>query len=975
MPAGRSSAAGSSANPGNGAPPGPRSGANSIGITDFGSNPVSGNYRYGTTEFEGQVSISNFDSWSSPYANWSSLQLNTIIPFTNTSTSQTYYYWVQDVIQVYSTSSSSAIITLLDNIWNATGYGARMYSSTVTGTSGGICQGAACGGYVPFYYYQGGLPTSCANSGNSLSVSYPAAITLTLQTGTSSGTPYVDFYFQDNAPNSVPCLFDNATFTFVNVSSPVGDWEDSNFRVSTYQNPGGFYLDTEFVWGGVANGMTAYATSANMGMSLLYLTSNGNGMQEVPSAWNYGGDTAESMGMLVDVATNGPLGGSSTAYPASLTYLNSGGSLGFLYTSADGTSFAETPTSGSVGSTPSGSGSGFAPSASMQFWAWNPATPFGTVSPAPSSACPTASDGSFASCSIAIPPLAQATVWILAGDGINMTGAQFTVDPTVGISTLIAAVGQVISITGTGLPADPNPSGNGGTLVIDANGAFVNSCSIYWYGTVGFSNTMPSGQACSYTVPPTPGGPSAIDLCLSAGVTAITWGPQCFSITVTTSLSISNSSVPQNGAIIGTALGSGFGSDDTVTLGYALSGNQFTVNGFLACTDGTYSGSGSTIQADGSGSFNCTFPLPYLSQGSYAFTAQGASGAIASASYDAAPILTVSPASGIGGNYPTSVTVTGYQFEAYAQVSVTWTGSPALSCPPPAYVWPSNPWTCTFSVPANAPDGTYVIRATESSGTPDSANATFTVGSLLSLSPAGGYPGTTVTATGIYFDDGYSNMPVTVSDTWSPGNTACVATTVTGGDFSCTFTIPDNTIAGTYSVTATDSFNNQVTVSYAISALLVLIPNPPPGHQAFWSGGSATYPLTAEGYGFDPNSPVYLELNDGTFYYLVAWILPAICTLTNGCTSQVVNNCLTSNVLNQNNPNAGALYTNPTGSSQGEFTCTFYLPMTVSTSNFISIMQSTPSGLYTLTASTYGTGGAPTSDSVQYYIGYVIPFN
>ena len=159
----------------------------------------------------------------------------------------------------------------------------------------------------------------------------------------------------------------------------------------------------------------------------------------------------------------------------------------------------------------------------------------------------------------------------------------------------------------------------------------------------------------------------------------------------------------------------------------------------------------------------------------------------------ATPTITISPTSGLPG---TVVTVTGSGFSANETgVRITFDGSPVTSA---VSVDSLGNWSGTFTVPTAAL-GPHAVSAFGSI-TPSGVvpNVFFTlVNPSLSISPASGPPGTSVTVTGSGF--GASETGITITFDGNPVASAISANSL--GNWSGTFTVPAS-FSGAHSVSA-----------------------------------------------------------------------------------------------------------------------------------------------------------------------------
>jgi hypothetical protein len=254
-----------------------------MGITDYGVNASSNtSYTYSTTSFLGTADINDLYTMAPGGSTWSSIQLNVVLKFTVDS--KVYVYWLQDVSQIESRAASGGGASLqriqfFDNIWNYT-----IPSVSSMSSSGIFGNGYVVTSSQP-YYADG--PASITNPGNNVSLILPATVMLQINSSTSLfGNPYVTFSYNDGFGWQI---FDVATF------EPTGTvGTDYNIVVDGSQkDPYGTFYDAELVMGGPNGGELTEAIDSNVDLYLEYF--NGNNMQEVPCAYNFGTDTAETL--------------------------------------------------------------------------------------------------------------------------------------------------------------------------------------------------------------------------------------------------------------------------------------------------------------------------------------------------------------------------------------------------------------------------------------------------------------------------------------------------------------------------------------------------------------------------------------------------------------------------------------------------------------------------------------------------------
>ncbi|MDE1879917.1 MAG: PKD domain-containing protein [Euryarchaeota archaeon] len=547
-----------------------------------------------------------------------------------------------------------------------------------------------------------------------------------------------------------------------------------------------------------------------------------------------------------------------------------------------------------------------------------------------------AANGDF-TCSFTIPVgTASGSYAFTANDGAGDTA-----------SVLFEVTGAATTL------ADSPSSGPVGTSVTFTGNGFASNApwwedSLTWYqGGVCNPGTSATGSfTCSLSIPVgTPAGTYTFVAADAFGDTAST--------TFTVVTATLTASLP--GGPIGTSI-------DFSGRGYAaVSALTLTWSGGTACS----------LTTNRQGDFTCVFVVPAGTiTGTYAFTATDASSNSASVSFvvTGTTSLTATPSTGPGG---TSVTFAGTGFVPnvnWWQTAISWAGGTA--CQPGTDGTGS--FSCGFTIPARTAIGTYTFTAVDGDG--NSASATFTVQPpALSLSPTGGPPGTAVAVSGTGF---LRSSPITV--TWS-GGTVCTSTTDRTGSFSCDFTIPAGTAAGSYTFTAADGASNTATATFKVTAPALLTVSPAsaavgttititasgfvPGDwlNIAWSGGVVCYGgLSAAGtlscsinVWSLPHGPVVLTATDSsgttasTTFQVLASLTASPGAAPNGATSTLSGTGFTAGSSVSVTWTPGTACT-ATADTQGSFSCLFTVP------------AGTAAGSYTLTA-TDGSGVSATS--------------
>ncbi|MGP8071719.1 MAG: hypothetical protein ACLPZM_01120 [Thermoplasmata archaeon] len=456
-------------------------------------------------------------------------------------------------------------------------------------------------------------------------------------------------------------------------------------------------------------------------------------------------------------------------------------------------SVAVTPSSGTVGTTVTLTGSGFGAQVTYAY----------CFEPSSDVVCSGSGLATFESTvggivpsgvTLTIPedPVASYYVDVSIGSSF-VAGAEFNLLPNVVLALESGMVGSTVGASGTGFDASASY-----TLVWDVT---TQLCAGETDLTGDFS--------CSFDVP---FGVSGLH-----SIVAIEQSNQFDSgFTVLPSAVLTPTSGPVGDMI--TISGDGFSSSGTVTATWASSP--------MLCSSSPNS----------TGSFSCSFAVPAGPAGAHNVTATQSSN-VATASFHVTPSFSLSPTSGAVG---TSVTVSGYGFDAMTPYTVVWQSS-TTECS--ASTTAAGSVSCSFTVPA-APQGAYSLTVREGTYTP---TATFTIGASLLITPSTGVVGTFANATGSGFD---ADLPYTVS--WNTGTALCAGITSPAGGFSCQFVIP-NGPGGAHTVTVVEGSNTATVVMTATPYLVLSL-----------ASGTVGSIVTASGDGFGSQSPYSLTWNTST---------------------------------------------------------------------------------------------------------------
>jgi hypothetical protein len=284
-----------------------------IGIADYGIGNRGLPYNYSTSSFMGNVTIESISMYSPSVHSYNvTFQLNVNLVFSYRSNQ--YDYWIQDVAYL---NTSSLQITFIDNIWNLSAPNANMYNSTILG-NGTIGNTGSKSGPSQFYY-------DFANSslpGNNISLTTNSSFLLKVNTNLGPGnSPEVSFLYNDGHGWVV---YDKAVFYFASKLN-----HNPYFYVSGYSyNPANTYYDAELIIGGPGNSSQSEDISSSILLMLEYY--NGNNYQTIQNAFNFGGDTGETVYNAIGGWTYGSITGRVAAYVQ-----GGSGPLGQLYNSSE----------------------------------------------------------------------------------------------------------------------------------------------------------------------------------------------------------------------------------------------------------------------------------------------------------------------------------------------------------------------------------------------------------------------------------------------------------------------------------------------------------------------------------------------------------------------------------------------------------------------------------------------------------------
>jgi hypothetical protein len=377
-------------------------------------------------------------------------------------------------------------------------------------------------------------------------------------------------------------------------------------------------------------------------------------------------------------------------------------------------------------------------------------------------------------CMFAVPAVAAGTYLVNASDGTDNGSGPFSVllpslfvDPTSGpVSSSVTATGDGYDPGGPAVSLrfgpDPVTSCASGSLVASAMGAL----------------------DCAFLVPPLTQGMYSVTAESTAGANSTTYAVGLPSLTP-------------------------FTASGHVASSFALSGTGFDPSATLVLTFGTLVIPGTSCRAgslttNATGSFACTFGVPWLPAGIHEIEASDANNS-GFANFTITPALTLSPVSGAVG---VLATVGGSGFAASTAFSVAWNLS-VTACT--GTTNSTGGLSCSFTVPHNHA-GPNPLTATAGSTT---ASKTFTVVPSFDFSPLSGAVGSSVAVFGVGYD---ASQPFNVTYDWT--DEVCLANTDTLGDLECSFTVPAAT-QGIHTVTVHEgTFNDSETFTVATSVMV-----------------------------------------------------------------------------------------------------------------------------------------------------------
>ncbi|MHB1435054.1 MAG: thermopsin family protease [Thermoplasmata archaeon] len=263
-----------------------------MGVGEFGLNNTAGTitpYMLNTTSVAGSFAPSNLQVLYFDTANPQlyGVQLNAVDVGVSLFNNPTYQFWTQNVV-TYNVASSQ--LQFENNVWN--------FSSSALYLSPNVFHAHGPNGTQvgTTFYYAYSAP---------MTVSYPFSLTLYLNSTLIGGrnAVYFNYSVTDSAGKTVSGSYDYVVFNSLAGTATAAP--PSQYQANGYNyNALGLPNDFEMIMGGPGGGSTTNIVSGNATMSLMYWDATTSSYQSVPSAYNVGGETGETVaGAAVSWAT------------------------------------------------------------------------------------------------------------------------------------------------------------------------------------------------------------------------------------------------------------------------------------------------------------------------------------------------------------------------------------------------------------------------------------------------------------------------------------------------------------------------------------------------------------------------------------------------------------------------------------------------------------------------------------------------
>jgi len=239
------------------------------------------------------------------------MQLNAVQTNVSILGNNSYSFWTQDIVLYFPASSYMILIT---NIWNFSGpllpsnpdgviTNNALYSQTL-GCVDASCASSDFGYQQALHYYYSALVIP-------FPVSYPWQMTMYMNSTLTMGRDGVSFAvdLSQGSGQDINAQYDTVVFNSILPDQPLTFSAPYTANGFAY-NPVHLTNDWELIFGGPNGGSNADIASADATLSLGYWNSQLDEYLEIPSAYNYGGETGETVtGMNVAWADSGGIGG------------------------------------------------------------------------------------------------------------------------------------------------------------------------------------------------------------------------------------------------------------------------------------------------------------------------------------------------------------------------------------------------------------------------------------------------------------------------------------------------------------------------------------------------------------------------------------------------------------------------------------------------------------------------------------------
>ena len=394
----------------------------------------------------------------------------------------------------------------------------------------------------------------------------------------------------------------------------------------------------------------------------------------------------------------------------------------------------------------------------------------------------------------------------------SSAAAVFTVTSKISLSAATANVGDSLTVTGTGFnPGPTNPI----TVSIDGVNQTIPSTNTNLAGHFATNISVPSLTYGSHTVLAQDSGSAAAAFTVSSKIV----------------LGASSGNVGDSVTISG----NGFAANEAIT--YKLDGITLAI-------------SSASVLSQANGNLpDITFAVPSVAAGAHTITVSDAEQHSAAGSFTVTAKLAVTPSTGTVG---TQIAIAGSGFTPNAPVSIFWDNA-ALTPAVNIIASATGTLSTTITAPSSA-KGNHTVRASDTGGS--TASATFIISPKITLNPASGVYGDTITITFTGFS---ATSSVTEVKIYS-GSTFSILTTVPAapqtdatGSASVKFTVP-SLPNGAWTVQATDALGASFFTNLAVTQKITITP----------ATGSAGDTVAVIGTGFKASTGIDLKYGGAT---------------------------------------------------------------------------------------------------------------